>query len=127
MAGSSAGGLTAAFCAFRYPKVFGNVLSLSGSFQWWPGADQARIDEEPGRLTRQFIASPRLSLRFNLAVGSFENDWPFSLLAENRRFRDVLFAKGYNVKFQEFPGGHDQLGWREPFREGLQFLANKPQ
>ena len=117
--GLSRGGLMASCCAFRHSEVFGNVLALSGSFQWWPGADIGRLDEEPGRLTRQFLSAPILPVRFYLAAGSFEHDWPFSLLAENRRFRDVLLAKGYAVQYQEFSGGHDPVGWRGPFVDGL--------
>jgi enterochelin esterase-like enzyme len=33
-AGSSYGGLAAVFAGLRHPEVFGNVVSLSGSF-WW--------------------------------------------------------------------------------------------
>jgi hypothetical protein len=36
--GFSYGGLAAAFCAFRHPEAFGNVLTMSGSYWWFPGA-----------------------------------------------------------------------------------------
>ena len=84
-----------------------------------------RLDGEPGWLTRQFVAAPRLPVRFYLAAGSFEN-WhlPYSLRGENHRFRDVLQAKGYSVRYCEFSGGHDRLGWRGPFVEGISFLTS---
>src|SRR6185369_7783442 len=58
--GGSRGGLTAAYCGYRHPDVFGNVLSISGSFWWFQGADQgvSSSDAEPGWLTRQFVAKP---------------------------------------------------------------------
>lgn len=123
--GLSLGGLMSAYCGYRHADVFGNVLSLSGSYQQVPGmfAGTAAWDAEPGWLTRQFVSSPRLQVRFFLAAGRFENFHPYSLLGENRRLRDVLLAKGYSVNYREFSGGHDPVGWRGPFVEGLTALA----
>jgi enterochelin esterase-like enzyme len=122
--GMSAGGRMAAYCGLRHSEVFGNVLSFSGGFEWWPGALEERMDEEPGWLTRQFVTAPRLPVRFYLAAGRFEH-WffPSSLLTENRRLRDVLQAKGYTVRYAEFSGGHDPVCWRGPFVDGLIALA----
>jgi enterochelin esterase-like enzyme len=107
-AGSSLGGLTAAFCGFRRSDVFGLVLSQSGSFQRGLPEDFARAD--------------RLPLRLHLDVGTLETT-PFeqfaSLYHANVHMRDVLIAKGYDVSFQPFPGGHDYLCWRETVADGL--------
>ncbi len=118
--GMSAGWRMAAYCGLRHSDVFGNVLSLSGGFEWWPGALEERMDEEPGWLTRQFVTARRVPLHFYLAAGRFEH-WffPSSLLTENRRLRDVLQAKGYLVDYAEFSGGHDPVCWRGPFVDGL--------
>jgi enterochelin esterase family protein len=126
--GMSLGGLMAAYCGFRHPEVFGNVLSLSGSYNWYPGIFTlpTPLDAQPGWLTRQFVAAERRPVRFFLTAGLFENYFPLSLLAENRRFRDVLEAKGYAVRYTEFSGGHDPVGWRGPFVEGLMTLAGEP-
>jgi enterochelin esterase family protein len=126
VAGMSGGGLMAAYCAFRYPGAFGNVLSLSGGFGFWPGSLDERMDEEPGWLTRRFRDEPRVPVRFFLAAGTFEN-WffPYSLLAENRRLRDVLLARGYRVDYQEFTGGHHPVSWRGPFVGGLIALTTE--
>jgi enterochelin esterase-like enzyme len=124
--GISHGGLMAIFCGFRHSEVFGNVLSMSAGIGWSPRLVEGRM-EEPGTLTRRFVTAPRLPVRFYLTAGSFEN-WhlPYSLLGENHRFRDVLQAKGYSVQFREFSGGHDRLGWRGPFVEGMSFLTSTP-
>jgi enterochelin esterase-like enzyme len=119
--GTSLGGLMASYCALRHPEVFGNVLSQSGSYQWFPGGVRgtAPPDAESGWLTRQFVTAPRSAVTFYLEAGTFEHFFPFSLLAENRRFRDVLEAKGYTVHYSEFSGNHDPINWRGSFADGL--------
>jgi enterochelin esterase-like enzyme len=126
VSGLSLGGLMSSYCAFRHPEVFGNVLSLSGSYQWFRGAfdGKAPPNAEPGWLTHEFVTSPRLPVAFFLTAGRFENFHPYSLLGENRRFRDVLLAKGYSVVYSEFSGGHDPVCWRGPFVDGLIALTN---
>jgi len=112
VAGSSLGGLAASFAGFTHPEVFGNVLSMSGSYWWTPGDDL-----EPEWLVRQFASSPNRSLRMFVAVGSMEE--PALQLVTNRHFRDVLTAKGYPLQYREFNGGHSYLSWRDVLGEGL--------
>jgi enterochelin esterase-like enzyme len=107
--GSSAGGLTAAYAALRRPDLFGLVLSQSGAYQ--------RHD-----LPAQFAAADVLPLRFYLDAGALDTVQYGSLAANlhaNRHLRDVLRAKGYDVTYREFPGGHDYLWWRETLADGL--------
>jgi len=33
--------------------------------------------------------------------------------------RDVLLAKGYEVRYQQFNSGHDYLNWRGTLADGL--------
>jgi enterochelin esterase-like enzyme len=126
--GLSLGGLMASFCGLRHAAIFGNVLSQSGSYQWGPGMfDSKAKDVEPGWLTRQFVAAPRQPVRFYLEAGRYEHHFPVSLFAENRRFRDVLEAKGYTVHYAEFTGGHDYLTWRGTLADGLIALTGNLQ
>jgi enterochelin esterase-like enzyme len=66
--GSSFGGLAAAYAGLRHPETFGNILAQSGSFHWIPlksdTASDSQFDSEPNWVARQFIASPKLLLRF---------------------------------------------------------------
>jgi len=119
--GMSTGGMMAAYCGYRDPEVFGNVLSLSGTFYWYPGFDEgtAPPDTETGWLTRQFVTGPRRPVRLYVAVGRLEAGFPINSLVEGRRFRDVLEAKGYSIHYREYTGGYDVVGWRGPFVEGL--------
>jgi enterochelin esterase-like enzyme len=40
-------------------------------------------------------------------------------LIPNRELRDVLWAKGYPVTYQEFAGEHDPVNWRGLLADGL--------
>jgi enterochelin esterase-like enzyme len=138
--GNSAGGLAAAYVALRHSEVFGNVLSRSGAF-WWSfehnggvcgprcpesggtGGENSRDATTEGNfMVKQFLASPKLPLRFYLAAGTFEIDREGGgggILESTRHLRDVLLAKGYDVRYEQFVGGHDGLSWRGALADGL--------
>lgn len=138
--GFSAGGLAAPYIALRHPKVFGNVLSISGAFWWSPehngGICGARCPDSGGRggdsfldattegnwTAKQFLASPKLKIRFFLSAGVFEinrDGTGRSILEPTRELRDVLLSKGYDVRYEQFVGGHDGLSWRGMLADGL--------
>jgi enterochelin esterase family protein len=113
IAGSSRGGLEATFAALRYPSIFGNVLSQSGSFWWSPEHD------EPEWLTRQFAKRDRAPIRLFLEVGLMEVP---DQLQTNRHLRDVLTAKGYTFYYEEVNGNHGYITWRTTFGDDLASL-----
>ena len=124
--GSSYGGEAATCAAFHHPEAFGNVLSQSGSYWWTPPKSDNPLDfdpnAEPNYVAKQFIASPKLPIRFYMDAGSEELSAVRivqGLLITNQYLRDVLLAKGYDVHFQEFHGGHDYLSWRGTLSDGL--------
>jgi enterochelin esterase-like enzyme len=109
--GGSAGGLCALYTALRHPDVFGNVISQVGA------VGLAR-DGEKDWLLRRYAESPRLPLRIWLEAGLLDNDELPALGVpairdSNRRLRDVLVDRGYDVTYSEFAGGHDHLCIRE--------------
>ena len=127
VAGSSLGGIAAACTGLWHPETFGNVLSQSGAFHRAPpsASDAGQSSSEPNWLVRQFISSPRKPLRFYLDAGSAEfnaTGGGDAILFCTRTLRDVLRAKGYEVHFQEFAGGHDYLSWRGTLADGLSAL-----
>jgi enterochelin esterase-like enzyme len=128
VAGSSLGGLAAVYVGYKHPEVFANALCQSGSFWWAPdhsGAVPDGVTTETGWMAKQFIASSKLPVRFYLDAGSFEfdsNGTGGGILETSRDMRDVLLAKGYEVYYQQFVGGHDYLGWRGTFADGLMDL-----
>lgn len=122
--GSSLGGLAAAYAGFRHPETFGNILSQSGAYFWTPPRSDNPNDFDPNAepwLANQYIMNPRLPLRFYMDTGSDDVDFAghYGTLIQSRHMRDVLLAKGYEVHYQEFQGGHDYLSWRGTLADGL--------
>ncbi|WP_263356258.1 alpha/beta hydrolase-fold protein [Acidicapsa ligni] len=122
--GYSAGGLAANYLALRYSSIFGNVISQSGAVWWSP--EQGIYDRDPmydsNWLARQFAASPRLPVKFYIEAGLFEIDLGGTggdILEASRELRDVLQAKGNDVHFHQFAGGHDALTWPGTIADAL--------
>ncbi|WP_083490092.1 enterochelin esterase [Stenotrophomonas daejeonensis] len=121
LAGASYGGLASACMALQYPRHFGNVLSQSGSFWWAPDAAPGQPGAaEPEWLARRYAEVPRQPIRFWLEAGRFETGrGQAGILESNRHLRDVLRARGYDVRHREFSGGHDWYHWRGTLADGL--------
>jgi len=119
IAGSSRGGLASACTAVHRPDVFGKVLSQSGSF-WWNREYKSREEGDDlssaELLTQEIASMDRVPVAFYVEVGLMEFE---GQLDTNRRFRDALAAKGYEVDYREFNGNHSYVNWRETFGEGL--------
>lgn len=116
--GQSYGGLAAGFAGLRVPDVFGNISMHSASL-WWP--PDSEFDVEAEWLTRQFVCGPRLPVRFYLEIGLQEGS---AMLPTSRHLRDVLQAKGYEVHYREYNGGHDANCWRGGIAQSLQVLTS---
>ncbi|EMN3918217.1 DUF3327 domain-containing protein [Citrobacter farmeri] len=114
LAGSSYGGLASSWVALRHPRLFGNVLSLSGSYWWAPKG------EEASWLTQQYQASPRYPVKFWLQAGRFETQGPNGGIYRNTlAFEKVLREKGYTVSFHPWSSGHDYAAWCEALVYGM--------
>lgn len=123
VAGSSLGGLAAAYVAQRHPELFGNVLSQSGAFMYSP-PDDAKAE----RLTRDIAAAPRRDVAYYIEAGVYEAgrfEKGVDLLSSNRHLRDVLREKGNRVTYAEYAGGHSDLNWRSGFAKGLLALVGR--
>lgn len=123
--GSSAGGLGAAYVAYRHPELFGNVLSQSGAF--WRG-NEGSNDPPYEWLAQQFKDSPKLPLRFYLEVGELERAHAVGtgpvFIEANRHLRDVLRGKGYPLFYKEVPGAHHEPEhWKNELPGGLMWLT----
>lgn len=125
LAGMSLGGLAAVHLAFAHPELFGAAISHSGSF-WWPEPREG----PPEWLTAEILRLPRRDVRFYLDVGLFENTEVLpgvpDQLSANRRLRDALRRRGYDVTYAEYPGYHDYINWRNTFADALIALFGPP-
>jgi enterochelin esterase family protein len=131
-AGQSYGGLAAAWVALRHPEAIGNAYCQSGSFWWLPAENPLApmpalgMAPEYAWLPRQVAQWPVAPVRFYMEAGLLEagNEGVMpSLLSEHRHMRDVLVAKGYDVTYGEYPGGHDFYVWHGLFPVGLKHLT----
>jgi enterochelin esterase-like enzyme len=122
LAGSSLGGLEAAYAAHEAPERFGNVLAQSGAFLW----RRESGSDSPPALFQEFARAPRARTRFYLDVGRFETvvfpGASKSLLDGVREFRDLLRQRGYPLRYTEFMGGHDYACWAAGIGNGLEYL-----
>jgi enterochelin esterase-like enzyme len=124
IAGSSFGGLFAAYFAFNHPETVSNVLSQSGSYHW--GRDEEEVGYE--WLVREFAFKEKQPIHIFMEVGTLEGEYswmypefPHQLLS-HRHFKTVLDMRGYDVTYHEYGGGHEMLSWRGGIAEGLKQL-----
>jgi enterochelin esterase-like enzyme len=117
--GMSLGGLTAAYAAQQRSDVFGNVLSQSGAF-WRSHPEKPMSDEAwfPGEIAQR---AP-IPVRYYLEVGRFESP---DMIDDNHRMREVLNAKGNDVIYKEYNGGHDHVNWRVSVGNGIRALLSQ--
>jgi enterochelin esterase-like enzyme len=106
--GASMGGLMALYTGLRAPHIFGHVLSQSGAFALdehdmvvWDLVEQGRVRP----------------IHIWMNAGRFER-----LLPCNQRMADVLVARGYDVTYREYSGGHNYPAWRNDVWHGLETL-----
>lgn len=115
LAGSSMGGLISLYGFFRRPEAFGFSASLSPSL-WF--ADRAIFP---------FVeAAPYVSGRIYLDIGTEEGS---ASLANARRMRELLLAKGYrdgpDLRWvEEFGAGHTEAAWGRRFQAAVPFLLS---
>ena len=110
--GFSLGGLASYFAALHHPEIFGNVLSLSGSVHW---AKEGYAGDIPW-IEHQFRTINKRPINIYMSAGKIENK---PLLKANQSLYKILKQLGYQVHYDEFHGGHDDIWWREQLLNGL--------
>lgn len=114
--GSSYGGLASAWVALRHPEVFGNVLSMSGSY-WWTADEGPLAEGLPAWLARH----PRPGLRWFISAGLYETgrNGERNIFETSHELHDILRRQKQTVFFHEYAGGHDYAVWQGAIGDGL--------
>ncbi|HEV2147542.1 MAG TPA: alpha/beta hydrolase-fold protein [Longimicrobiaceae bacterium] len=117
IAGSSMGGLISLYAFFRHPDTFGFAGVMSPAL-WFGGRKIYGFVEE----------APFVPGKLYLDVGTQEGA---AELADVRRLRDLLVAKGYEkgrnfLYVVEMGGAHEERAWARRLRRELHFLLDVP-
>ncbi len=108
--GASLGGLVATYAALSRPDVFGLCGAQSPAYQWQKGAilDLART-------------LPRAAVRIHIDSGTMRD-----ALEQSQRMVEVLTGRGYAVRLQTSPEGHNWGNWRARIDDLLEYLFASP-
>lgn len=107
--GISNGGNIALWILNKYPNMFGNAASLSGSIQY-----QTKIDfqnKTPG------------SIKLYIDVGTYDLIYSSTVFLNlSRDFHNVIQTKGYNNRYNEWHEGHTWGNWGAHLDNALEFF-----
>ena len=130
IAGQSFGGLSALYAVLNWPERFGNAIVQSGSF-WWPEdtlihqshRNKAAPSQPNSLYIERYISSQHDNSQINIfmEVGKREG----MMVPLSHHIHRNLTKANYQVRLQEYDGGHDRLIWREGLIKGLIWLTNK--
>ena len=104
--GASLGGLISTYAAYVHPEVFGLCAAQSPAY-WWKEKVIFRLIEN----------GPREQIKFYIDTGTIRD-----AQAEASQMRDLLEAKGYEVKYAEHPEGHNWVNWRARLSDILTYF-----
>lgn len=103
--GISNGGNIALWIAYNYPNIFGSIGSYSGHIQY--------------PTSSVFESGIQHSLKIYLDAGTYDLS---GFLEITQNFRDVIQAKGYDFRYNEWHEGHSWLNWGAHLDNALEFF-----
>lgn len=106
--GASLGGLIATYAAATRPDVFGLCAAQSSSYHF--------LDDS---IFTAIPSSPTVRARFYLGTGTVRD-----AREETIRMKDLLTTRGYEVRYQEVPEGHNWVHWRARLADILTYFWN---
>lgn len=104
--GASLGGLISTYAAYTHPEIFGLCGSQSPAF-WWKERGIFKLIE----------GGPKKQIKFYIDTGTIRD-----ARVEASQMRDLLLAKGYEVKYGEYPEGHNWVNWRARLSDMLTYF-----
>lgn len=116
--GSSLGGLSSAYLALKYPQEISHAVPLSGSF-WW----QAQETDLPNGMSKIIREQPHQPKQhWFISANSYENSRNnngLSILESSPVVAADLRAKGHDVAYKSYIGGHSYAIWQVTLQEAL--------
>lgn len=113
--GSSLGGLMALHAGVRRPELFGTIIAQSTAAMDEPlTVGASTLPPIRSTLVALIQATPAPPIRLWLDVGVLEG-----LAEPNDRLAATLTARGFDLTYRRFPGGHDQTSWSESLVDAL--------
>lgn len=126
--GLSMGGYGALKCALTYPERYAGAMCFSSAFytlerdgarMFFIGPGPLKERDDTDHLIRTFpegVAKPRLYVACGTEDGLFE---------DNERARDALIARGFDVAWEAWSGGHDWKFWDAALAKGTEYFCRK--
>lgn len=116
--GSSLGGLSSAYLALENPKQISHVVPLSGSF-WWQ-AQPSELPNGMSKIIREKDKQP--AQHWYMTANSYEssrNNNELSILETTPVVANDLKAKGHDVTYKNYVGGHSYAIWQAILQDAL--------
>lgn len=108
--GASMGGLMALYIGLRLPHIFGKVISQAGAF--------FKFDEDTPSLIHVLVDTlPQAPIKIWQDIGTYD-----FLYRDNLDMRQRLDAKGYDLTYVEYSGGHNYTNWRNNLPSALETM-----
>lgn len=108
--GASMGGLMALYIGLRMPTIFGRVISQAGAF--FP------FDDETPSLIHVMVDNlPTAPIKIWQDIGVSDFLYNF-----NQDMKQRLEAKGYDLTYSEYSGGHNYTNWRDSLPSALEVM-----
>lgn len=115
LAGDSLGATVCVSIALAYPRMFNQILSLSGAFY---DVSQAQLTDA------QFLHDWRVWMIVGLQETAYQTDrGVFDFVTLNRETKQLLESKGATVHYQEKDGEHKWGFWQSELTAGLRIFV----
>ncbi len=107
--GASLGALISTYTAYQHPEVFGLSAAQSPAYWWKDSAILSLIE-----------TGPKKNIRFYLDTGTIRDAQEHA-----RAMKAILQSKGYDLKYGEYPEGHNWVNWRARLDDILEYFWGK--
>jgi enterochelin esterase family protein len=119
--GSSFGAVASLSTAYRFPRTYGSLVLLSGSFVSAPeGTDHGGgpAFDPVVKFVNHYRREPRrVADRLYVSCGQYE-----PLVVRNRAIVPAFESTGMAVRYVEPPDGHNWVNWRDRLRDALSWV-----